>query len=283
MADLTIINVDDEDYPHLPDLESVCVPFGIPISRSDFQDILMPHKGLNGAIMDAAFACLIHTYIVEAPRGDSICLAFTCSFLIRMEILRRRNPSSISHATICSFTSSATLPRMAFSSQLEQAQIGNISLAFFPVIVDSDHWALLVFCFHRNTCFYFDERVNRDIALQPARGAFLAITLFFKELWNVKAENWAFVDVVPPLPHEDVWGSHVHCVRSCGVNVLQVVHHLLRKLRIILDPTSLEMAYPPTCLCASYRNVLDEMLRNAAVPAAYVGLNLMSMDILIDV
>lgn len=271
LIDLTD-NDNGEDHPHIPESVEVCAPFGIHLTSNDFMNHLLPDTRLNDRIIDAAVACLMHTYILGDPRGDTICMAFSCFFLTFLQSFNHRTPIPRSRATLISFTSRVTLPSMAFNDQLHQAPRENLSLVFIPLIVDSDHWALLVFCFHRKSCFYFDERADRDIALQPARGAFSAITLFFKELWNVEAASWVFVDVVPPLPHQDIWGPHVHCALSCGVNMLQVVHRVLRNFRLTSDPASLEMAYPPHCLCASYRAVIDETLRNAGVPAAYVGL-----------
>jgi hypothetical protein len=197
-------------------------------------------------------------------------MAFPCCFYQQLQVFNRHTPIPRSRASLITFTSQVTLP---FNDQLQLAPIEKLSLVVFPLIVDSDHWALLVFCFHRKTCFYFDERVDREIAQQPAHRAFSAITLFFQELWDITAESWEFIDVVPPTPHEDIWGPHAHSAFSCGVNVVQVVHRLLRNFRRTRDPASLEMAYPPTCLCASYRAVIDETLRQSGVPVAYVGLN----------
>jgi hypothetical protein len=264
------LNDNGEVQSHISELK-VCAPFGISLYLHDFKNHLMPDTRLNDKIIDAAVACFMHTYILGDPRGDTICMAFNCSFLSLLQIFNRRTPIPRSRARLITFTSNVSLP---FNDQLQQASIEKLSLVVFPLIVDCDHWALLVFCFHRKKCFYFDERIGRDIQLQPAHGAFLAITVFFKELWNVEPESWSFVDVAPPPPHEDVWGPHVHCAQSCGVNVLQVIHRLLRNFRRTPDPASLEMAYPPICLCASYRTVIDETLRNGGVPVAYVGLNL---------
>jgi hypothetical protein len=266
-------NDEQEVHPCIPECAEVCIPFGISLNSDDFLNHLLPHTRLNDRIIDAAVACLMHTYILGDPRGDTICMAVDCSFLRLLQIFNHRTPIPRSRATLITFTSRVTLPSMAFIDQLRQAPSEKLSLVFIPLLVESDHWALLVFCFHRKSCFFFDERANRDIALQPARGAFSAITLFFKELWNVEAASWVFVDVVPPLPHQDIWGPHVHSAFSCGVNVLQIVHRLLRNFRRTHDPASLEMAYPPTCLCASYRAVIDETLRESGVPVAYVGLN----------
>ena len=261
-------NDNGETQSHISELKV----FGIPLFLHDFQNHLMPDTRLNDQIIDAAVSCYMHTYILEDRRDRTICMAFSSCFL---QVFNRPTRIPRSRARLISLTSNLSLPANASASdQLQQAPFEKLSLVVFPLIVDSDHWALLVFCFHRKKCFYFDERIGRDIQLQPAHGAFLAITVFFKELWNVEPESWSFVDVAPPPPHEDVWGPHVHCAQSCGVHVLQVIHRLLRNFRRTPDPASLEMAYPPTCLCASYRTVIDETLRNGGVPVAYVGLNL---------
>jgi hypothetical protein len=263
-------NDEEEVHPCIPERVEVCRPFGISLHSDDFLNHLIPHSRLNDRIIDAAVACLMHTYIPEDPRDCTICMAFPCCFYQQLQFFNRRTPIPRSRASLITFTSQVTLP---FNDQLQLAPIEKLSLVVFPLIVDSDHWALLVFCFHRKTCFYFDERVDREIAQQPAHRAFSAITLFFQELWDITAESWEFIDVVPPTPHEDIWGPHAHSAFSCGVNVVQVVHRLLRNFRRTRDPASLEMAYPPTCLCASYRAVIDETLRQSGVPVAYVGLN----------
>jgi hypothetical protein len=280
-----VIDLSDNEFNDNGEAQShisVLKVFGIPLVLYDFQNHLMPDTPLNMQIIDAAVSCYMHTYILEDRRDRNLCMAFTSCFL---QVFNRRTPIPRSRARLITFTSNLTLPlnespskklpaNASASDQLQQAPIEKLSLVVFPLIVDSYHWALLVFCFHRKKCFYFDERIGRDIQLQPAHGAFFAITVFFKELWNVEPGSWSFVDVAPPPPHEDVWGPHVHCAQSCGVNVLQVIHRLLRNFRRTPDPASLEMAYPPICLCASYRTVIDETLRNGGVPVAYVGLNL---------
>ncbi len=118
-------NDEEEVHPCILECAEVCRPFGISLHSDDF----LPHSRLNDRIIDAAVACLMHTYILEDPRDCTICMAFPCCFYQELQFFNRRTPIPRSRASLITFTSQVTLP---FNDQLQQAPIEKISLVVFP-------------------------------------------------------------------------------------------------------------------------------------------------------
>lgn len=186
----------------------------------------------------------------------------------------------VTSTALQTFVSHATLPPMT-DAHMVGIIITDVELVLCPVLVDISVWALLVYCFRRKVCFFFCGDVLRSHRaaqrlIHPARHAFAKFNDFFKALWGIDPSEWSLVDICPPPPHQDVFGVHVHCMLSCGVNVLQVMHFLLRNFRECrtrqllsddIDHPPLEVGYPPVCVCDQYRNVIRKTLRTGTLPA----------------
>ena len=280
------------------DNQVICSPHGFRFTEHHFRSHLQGNTPLTGEILEGHTACLVQAYIRDHPYDTKICMSFGPYFCSLLELFyqsrhkrRRAGAGDGAGGTVVDVTSTAlqtfaarvTLPPMT-DAHMAGIIITNVELVLCPVLVDISVWALLVYCFHRKVCFFFCGDVLRSHSaaqrlIHPARHAFAKFNDFFKALWGIDASEWSLVDICPPPPHQDVFGMHVHCMLSCGVNVLQVMHFLLRNFRECrtrqllsddIDHSPLAVGYPPVCVCDKYRNVIEETLRTGAIPAEYL-------------
>ena len=253
------------------------VSHGFSISESELNTLRHENNPITGRIFNAHLACLVQAYNTDYasqrhPDDTKTCLAFS-SYFTPYLTPANRVPYSLGDLTVPPMT----------CDQFREIESKNLALVFAPLLVQLSHknmptWALLVFCFERQICFYCcDERGATHSQEHPARHAFVSIIECFHEIWKMDTCAWSLCDIASPPPHENLWGPHVHCAFSCGINVLQVVHFVLRNFRRsrsrcarnVPSYPPVEVGYPPVCVCETYRNVLAETLTACALPAAY--------------
>ena len=262
------------------------VSHGFSISESELYTLRHKNNPIAGTVLSAHLACLVQAYITDSasqrhPDDTKTCLAFSSYFpqyLISPNRKRTRLLDRVPYSL-----GKLTLPPIT-CDQFHEIESKNLALVFSPILVQLSHngmpsWALLVFCFERKICFYCcDERGVSHNQEHPARHAFESIIECFHEIWKIDPCAWSLGDIVSPPPHENLWGPHVHCAFSCGINVLQVAHFLLRnfsrrhfhRVRNVRSyHRPVEVGYPPVCVCDTYRNVLAATLMACALPAAY--------------
>lgn len=252
---------------------------GFSISEPELYTLRHENNPISGSVLSAHLACLVQAYITDNasqrhPDDTKTCLAFNSSFPWYLTSGRKRTRllDRVHHSL-----GQLTLPPIT-SDQFREIESKNLALVFAPILVQLSHndmpsWALLVFCFERQICFYCcDEQGVTHNQEHPARHAFVSIMECFHEIWKIDTCAWSLGDIVSPPPHENLWGPHVHCAFSCGINVLQVAHFLLRKFRRVRNVRCcppIEVGYPPVCVCDTYRNVLAKTLMACALPEAF--------------
>jgi hypothetical protein len=247
------------------------------ISEVDFEYVRQDNSPIRSSVMRAHVVFLMEAYTTKYadrrhPEDSKMCLAFdSCfvqSFTSRKRSRSGRAPYSLGRLT---------LPPMQVT-EFEAIDTNNLALVFFPTLVELggeiSTWALLVFCFERKTCFYCCDELTPPLRDEhPAYPAFVAIIKCFQEIWQVDTDAWSLVDIAPRQS-----GDHAHGVFTCGINVLQLTHSVLRTFwsSRTRQPFSengylpVEVGFPAVCACTTYRDVIVKTLTAAALPESFL-------------
>ena len=249
------------------------------ISEVDFENVRHDNSPICGSVMSAHVVFLMEAYTTKYadrrhPEDSKMCMAFVSHFL-QLFTSRKRSRSGRAPYSL----GRLTLPPMP-GTEFEAIDTSNLALVFFPTLVELggeiSAWALLVFCFERKTCFYCcDELTPPQRHEHPAHPAFVAIIQCFQDIWQVDTHAWSLVDIAP---RRRQWGDHVHGVFTCGINVLQLAHSVLRTFwsSRTRQPFSengyfpVEVGFPAVCACTTYRDVIVKTLTAGALPETFL-------------